>query len=112
MKIQNGAIALQQSSNDWFWKLVPPVITAFVVFLITKLYDAAQYDKRFAALENKLVSKTEMREMFIEFESNRVTPLRDRISKSDAKMESIQHDMTEVKELVLRIAVKLEVQGK
>lgn len=113
MKTQNyeGAIYLE-SPNEWFWKLVPPVMTAFVVFLITKLYDAAQYDKRFAALESKLVSKAEMREMFVEFEQNRVAPLRDRLSKNDAKMELIQRDVTEVKEIALRIAVKLEVQGK
>ena len=116
---EQGEIRLLQSSNDWFWKVIPAVISGFVMFLITKLYDAAQFEKRIAALTeafndkfNHLASKEEMRSMFVEFEANRVVPLRERVSKSDNEISTIRSEISTVRDIVTRIAAKLEVQGR
>lgn len=87
--------------NSWADKIIPSAIVGVVVFLFTRLYDSWQFEKKL----NDIV-KTHL----ADFNENKVAPLRERVSKFDRTVETLQHDVTEVKQIVAGIAAKLEVR--
>jgi hypothetical protein len=50
--------------NGWADRIVPPVISGaivgFVVFLLTRLYDSFQFEKRLSELTARLATKDEL----------------------------------------------------
>ena len=60
----------------------------------------------------KMVSREDLRVALDDFGKNQVTPLKERVSKFDQTVASLQHDVTEVKTLVAAIAAKLEVKSR
>ena len=89
--------------DNWTERALPPVITGVVVFLFTRLWDAWQFEKKLTEI---------IKIHLAEFKDNHVAPLKERVSKFDQTVVSLQHDLTEVKTLVAAIAAKLEVKGK
>lgn len=100
-----GEIALE---HDWFWRLIPPVITGAVVFLITKLWDASKYEARFAALESRLVSKAELKSELSDFQAVHIEPLKRNQSKFDSKLEAILVEVTATREIVLKLEARFD----
>ncbi len=94
--------------NHWTDKVLPSAIAGLVIFLITRLWDSWQFEKKLAELEKRLTESAEKH--LREFKENNVTPLKERVSKFDRTVETLQHDITELKLLTARIAEKLEVK--
>ncbi len=98
--------------GGWADRIVPPVASGVVVFLLTRLYDAFQFEKKFAELTAKLATKDELKSELAEFRSNHVAPLKERQSKFESTVQGLQHDIGTIKEMLASIATKLQVTGK
>lgn len=89
--------------NSWADKIIPSAVVGIVVFLFTRLWDSWQFEKRM----NEII-KSHLND----FHENKIAPLRERVSKFDRTVETLQHSIEELKLLTARIAEKLEVSGK
>jgi len=90
-------------NSGWAERILPSAIVGFLVFLFTRLYDSWQFEKKL----NELIEKH-----LHNFNENKVAPLKERVSKFDRTIETLQHDISEVKTIVAGIAATLEVKAK
>lgn len=86
------------SSFDW---LVKAAAGAAIGAAIMRLWDAL-----------KMVSREDMRTALEDFARVQIAPLKERQSKFDATVKELQGVVIETKEIIVRIAAKLEVSGK
>jgi len=105
-----GAVIDEPGLFDKVW---PPVISGvcvgFIVFLLTRLYDAFQFEKKLTDLTARLVSKEELKAELSEFKANHLQPIKERQSKFDATLQDLQKVTTDTREVVIQIASKLDV---
>lgn len=95
--MQTGETVID-SSFDW---LAKAAVGAAIGAVLMRLWDAL-----------KMVSREDLSKALDEFSKNQVAPLKERQSKFDGTVKELQNTVTETKELVVRIATKLEVAGK
>lgn len=98
--------------GGWIEKTLPPLLTGGVIFLMTRLYDAWQFDKKLSAMESRMATRESVKAELAEFRETHITPLKDRQSKFDQKIEGIQAELHKVGDNVIRIAAKLGVETR
>jgi uncharacterized coiled-coil DUF342 family protein len=98
--------------GGWADRILPPVISGVVVgvvvFLMTRLYDTFQFEKKLSELTAKLATKDELKSELAEFRSNHVAPLKERQSKFEQTVKELSHDIGAIKEMLASVVAKLE----
>jgi hypothetical protein len=77
------------------------VFAAVFGAMLMRLWDALRFDARYVARE-------EMKAALVEFEQNKIQPLKDRISKVDGRLDSIWQMLDEIKLTVTEIKSDLK----
>lgn len=93
-----GVRAMEVGPHDW---LVKTATGAVLGAILMRLYDAL-----------KMVSRDDLSKALEEFSRNQIVPIKERQSKFDATLQDMQRAITQTKELVVRIATKLEVSNE
>ncbi|MBL8186568.1 MAG: hypothetical protein JNK38_01100 [Acidobacteria bacterium] len=86
---------MEVGPHDW---LIKTATGAVLGAILMRLYDAL-----------KMVSREDLSKALEDFSKNQIAPMKERQSKFDLTLQDMQRAITQTKEIVVRIATKLEV---